>query len=213
MLTKAPPQTRRSFLNHVVLTSAGNVVLLEDEVEVKYVDNVAILEQTSTKQAGAGVLPPGLIVLTNFRIISIINDPSLSSSSSSADNSKSNVNHGKCGWGFELSHVVSVDDCKSSFVGRSSRLHFELQSIESGQQQHKTTSNYYLGLKFPDKSGEKEAFLSSTRQFLAKRSWEILKQGDSHQRKNHIDNEDSSFSTVQAGRKTGTLISFLVTAV
>ena len=191
-------------MNHVVLTSAGNVVLLEDEVEVKYVDNVAILEQTSNKQAGAGVLPPGLIVLTNFRIISIINDPSSSSSSSSssspyATNNKSNVNHGKSGWGFELSHVVSVDDCKSSFIGRSSRLHFELRSIESGQQ---STSTYYLGLKFPDKSGEKEAFLSSTRQFLAKRSWEILKQKGPHQRKHHIEDEDSSFSTVQAGTKT-----------
>ena len=199
MLSKAPlpppppTTTKNYFLNHVVLTNAGNVVLLEDEVEVKYVDNVAILEQTSTKQAGAGVLPPGLIVLTNFRIISIINDPT---QSSSVLTNKSNVNHGKSGWGFELSHIVSVDDCKSSFVGRSTRLHFELQSIEAGQ------PTYYLGLKFPDKSGEKEAFLVSTRQFLAKRSWEILKQGGSHQQKNHTENDDASFSTVQAGMKT-----------
>ena len=155
---------------------------------MKYVDGVTLIEQSISKQAGNTLLPSGLVVLTNLRVISITAPISevLTRSSSTVKNSGDHV-----GWGFDLCHVAKVDDCNSSFVGRSKRLHFELCSNHDGGSTHQNC----LGLKFPDNSGEKESFLAATRQFLAKKSWNtlrLLKVGKSP-------DDDSSFSTNTAG--------------
>ena len=100
-------------LSPVPLSNAGNPILLDEEVEVKYVDGVTLIEQGTSKQAGNVLLPSGLVVLTNLRVI-FITAPISETLTRSSSTVKSSG--GRVGWGFDLCHVAKVEDCNSSFV-------------------------------------------------------------------------------------------------
>ena len=92
------------LITPVPLSNAGMLILLESEVEVKCGGNVSVVEHIKKKVARE-LIPAGLIVLTNLRIVSISN---------------------KIGWGFNLSDVGLVEDCASSYFGQSTRINFQM---------------------------------------------------------------------------------------
>ena len=77
-------------LSSAPLSNAGMLVLLEDEVEVKCEGDVSIIEHMN-KKSGKVLLQSGLVVLTNLRIVSIVDDAS---------------SRGKIGWGLNLADVA-----------------------------------------------------------------------------------------------------------
>jgi ESCRT-II complex subunit VPS36 len=137
-------------LSPIPLSNAGMPILLESEVEVKCEDDVTIIQHIKKKE-GKQILAAGIVMLTNLRIVSIVE----SSTSSKGE---------KIGWGFNLSDISLVEDCTASYFGRSSRIHIEMRSgaIE-------------IGLKFLSRDAEKESFLSQTKHFISKKSWIVSK--------------------------------------
>ena len=130
-------------LSSAPLSNAGMLVLLEDEVEVKCEGDVSVIEHMN-KKSGKVLLQSGLVVLTNLRIVSIVDDAS---------------SRGKIGWGLNLADVAFVEDCSSSYFGNSTRIHIQLhQKIE-------------IGLKFLSKQSNKANFLEQMQHFLSKKSW------------------------------------------
>lgn len=133
------------YIYPIPLSISGNPILLEYEVEVKLEDNVSVI-QNINKKSGQTLVPAGVIILTNYRIVSIID----------------NKNE-KIGWGFNLADVATVEDCAvNALFGRSSRIHIQLNknAIE-------------IGLKFESKNNEKDGFLTVLNHFLGKKSWII----------------------------------------
>lgn len=97
------------LITPVPLSNAGMLILLESEVEVKCGGNVSVVEHIKKKVARE-LIPAGLVVLTNLRIVSISN---------------------KIGWGFNLSDVGLVEDCASSYFGQSTRINFQMNKREN----------------------------------------------------------------------------------
>jgi len=194
-------------LQPVPLTNAGNVVLLDGEVQVKCVEGVSVIEHSKAKQAGALLLPPGLVVLTNYRVALITDDDDDDSGGGggtwrTSSNPQSPLACAKVGWGFDLASVTAVEDCKTmALLGRSSRLHIELAVPHHTATAAATTATTAacIGLKFPEKVGEKDTFLASTRQFLAKRSWEAFSRHAHAAALKEQQRADEGFSTTQAG--------------
>lgn len=133
-------------LHSVPVSNSGTLILLKDEVEVKHEGDVCILEHIN-KNAGRVLIPTGVVILTNLRIVSIV-DKAIS------------LKHEKIGWGFNLADVVLVEDCNSSYFGSSTRIHFQMR-----------TGKIEIGLKFLSKKSDKVSFLAQTRYFLSKKSW------------------------------------------
>ena len=178
-------------ITSIPLSTAGNPILTENELEIKIFGDVGLLEHDEKREVCANLLPPGLLVLTNMRIIFIIDgldsnkfcEPSLKSSST------------KVGWGFNLKDVASIDDCSSSFLSRSSRLH--INTVRKNQLLPQPDKAYeYFGFKFPSKNEDKYTLLSLTRQMITKSAWT----SNDNQMKHHLNNNQvSEFSTNNAG--------------
>ncbi len=111
-------------LRSAPLSSSGRPVFLEDEVELRSEANVAITLQDKNKVTGM-LFPSGLLIVTNFRLITI----------------QDNI-AGKLGWSIELSQVHRVEDC-SRYFSRSTRLRLDFKQ-----------SNVNLGLKFSESGKE-----------------------------------------------------------
>lgn len=97
------------LITSVPLSNAGMLILLDSEVEVKCGGNVSVVEHVK-KKATRELIPAGIIVLTNLRIVSISN---------------------KIGWGFNLADVGFVEDCASSYFGQSTRLNFQMNKKDN----------------------------------------------------------------------------------
>ena len=132
----------------VSVSDSGTLVLFEDEVEVKYEGDVCVLEHIR-KKAGKVLIPSGVVILTNLRLVSIISKTI-------------SVTCEKIGWGVSLADVALVEDCSSSYFGSSTRLHIQMR-----------TGNIEIGLKFLSKKSDKAQFLSQMQYFLGKKSWII----------------------------------------
>ena len=99
------PDLAEFALCQVSLSIAGMLLLVDDEVEVRCAGDVS-LHESKNKKALRQLLPPGMVVLTNLRIVMISNN---------------------LGWGFNLSDVTLVEDCTSSMFGRSYRISFQIR--------------------------------------------------------------------------------------
>jgi ESCRT-II complex subunit VPS36 len=129
-------------LHPIPLSRAGNPLLFDEEVEIKFAGGVAILELHS-KQTKSTLITESVVILTSHRFVIVFD-------------SKGN----KVGWGLNLSGVKSVEDC-STFFSRSSRISIQIRDLELG-----------MGVKFPSKGSEKDDFLTHFRNTLQRRSWE-----------------------------------------
>lgn len=103
------------LFSSIQLSSAGRPVFLEDEVEIRCEEGVPFLLQNE-KKVVKEIIPAGLLVLTNFRMITVVNEAS-----------------SRVGWGVEFSKISFVEDCAKMF-GTSGRIaiHFNNSPIELG---------------------------------------------------------------------------------
>lgn len=128
----------------IPLSVAGRPILMENEVELKSQNDVSIAKQENKKVVGE-LHGSGCVVLTNFRLITVL----------------TNMDGSKCtsiGWGFLLKHVSDVEDCARLFR-HSTRVRLLLN-------EHQTE----IGLRF-EKDG-KDDFMSMIRKALERKSWE-----------------------------------------
>eukprot|EP01031_Cornospumella_fuschlensis_P034642 gene34642-41949_t len=136
------------YLSPVNLTTAKRPILLDEEVEIKVVDDVGVVAMINNQVADE-LLPASTAMLTNIRLIIVETSPK-------------NVNATISAWGINLSEVRHGEDC-SGMLKRSTRVRlvFHLK---------KTTKD--IALKFHG-SG-KEDFIDIFHRTLAKRSWEKI---------------------------------------
>ena len=130
-----------SAFNPIPLSSSGRPIFLEDEVEIRNEDGVSVTLQGNKKVIGS-LFTAGLLVLTNYRLITIIESE-----------------HRKLiGWGIGLEIVETLEDC-SSFLKSSKRLNMRI-----------TNHEHDIGLRFDNHHG-KDGFLTVFLRALEKKSW------------------------------------------
>jgi hypothetical protein len=171
----------------VPLSVSGKPVLLEDEVEVKSDSDTQIYLQKD----GAVVqelFPVGMIVLTNFRLITIVhaNDSGGGSASSSGVSSPMSSGSKLVGWGFPLSTVNDIDDCANGMFKRSTRIKIHFNNNAPGR-------NVEIGVKFIAGHSVKDEFLVHALRTFNRRSWEAAAT------KKKEPTETQAFSTSNAG--------------
>lgn len=127
----------------IPLSRAGRPILLENEVEIRSESCVSIVNQEKLKVKGE-IFGAGLIILTNFRLISIQESGSPSANLT--------------GWGMYLSCIKSIEDCAKLF---SVSTRIQINFSEKGSE---------IGLRF-NKEGKSE-FLEIFHKVLEKKSWE-----------------------------------------
>ncbi len=127
----------------VPLSSAKRPILLNGEVELKSENCVSVVLQIN-KVVQSQLLSSGLLILTNYRLISV--------QFNALDKVKSYV-----GWGINLDKVLFVEDC-SKFFSRSTRVR-----LCFGEDTHE------IGLKF-EQDG-KEDMILMLKTAMERKSW------------------------------------------
>lgn len=132
------------YFSPVHLTAAKRPVLLDEEVEIKVVDEVGVVALVNNNVSGE-LLPSSTALLTNIRLIIV-------------------ATRQQTAWGINLSEVRHGEDC-SGMLTRSTRVRivFHLK---------KPTVAKDIALKFH--GAGKEDFIEIFHKTLAKRSWEKI---------------------------------------
>ncbi|RYH28513.1 hypothetical protein EON65_11915 [archaeon] len=133
----------------VHLTTARRPVLLDEEVEIKVVDEVGVVALVNN-QVTDELLPTSTALLTNIRLIIVTTNPKQQNATISA-------------WGINLSEVRHGEDC-SGMLRRSTRVRIVFHLKKP------TTKD--IALKFH--GAGKEDFIEVFHRTLAKRSWEKI---------------------------------------
>lgn len=134
------------YFTSITLTSAGRPVLLDEEVEIKVVDNV---ETVLIHPNGhlEHLFPPAVLILTNLRLLLVL---------------LSHTSQSPLSYGILLQSIQSLENNAGLFK-RSTR-------VKVNFHQRKTMKE----LTFRFLGGEKEDFLLQIERALARKSWEKI---------------------------------------
>lgn len=170
------------------LSSSGRPILLDEEVEMKIIEHVSVIRQDPNNHTeGPEIYPPGLLVLTNFRLIIVVNTTTSSTALSSCT---------LLGWGISLRHILSCSDC-ATFLRASKRLHIDMETTAPGNLKS-------FGLRFH--KGGKEELLDMLHKTLTKKSWEQISRDNTTRLSGAViyDNQRTAISTksiIEDGQK------------